>query len=60
MDLVGRTHKIYECYGYRHNCIGFCKKFTFPMSVNKGRTIIAQGAYVNFMEALSFLLFLSR
>ena len=35
------------------------KKNSYQMSINKGRTIITEGAHVSLFGILSFLLFLS-
>ena len=29
--------------GYKYNFKSFCEKFTYPMFINRGRTIITQG-----------------
>ena len=37
----------------------FGKKFTYPMHINKGRTITYQGAYASLVQTLSLIIFLS-
>ena len=44
---------------YRHNYEGFCEKFMYPMSINKGTITIAQGDHVSIIRILSFLFSLS-
>ena len=45
--------------GYTYNSLGFCEKFTYPLSRNKTRIIATQGAHANLVKTLSFLIFLS-
>ena len=41
IDLEGQTHKSIDVGGYRHNK-GFCEKFTFLKSINRGRMTIIE------------------
>ena len=61
MDLEGHTYKVFGYgYRYRHNYKGFYKKFIYPMSINRGRTEITQGAYASLVGILLFLLLFSQ
>ena len=44
---------------YRHNYENVYDKFTYQMSINRGRTTTTPGAYTNIVGILSFLFFLS-
>ena len=59
MDLEGYAHKVYKCYGYRHNYESFYEKTLYQMSKNKERTTKTQGIHASLVGILSFLLFLS-
>ena len=45
---------------FKHNYKGFCKKFTYLMSMNKGKMITTQGAHASLVRILSFIIFLSQ
>ena len=42
MDLEGQHIRSMDVGGYRHNNKGFFEKFTFPKSINRGRTTIIE------------------
>ena len=42
---------------YRHNYGGFYKKYTFLMSINRGRTTKTEGTHASLVRVLSFLIF---
>ena len=44
---------------YRHNYEGSYEKFTYQMSINKGRMVITKGRHASLVGILSFFLFLS-
>ena len=61
MDLEGHTHKVYQILVDVDIIMRvFYKKFTYQMSINRGRMTKAQGSYARIVGILSFLIFLSR
>ena len=44
---------------YRYIYEGFYEKFTYQMSINKGRTTTTQGVHASLVGVLSFLFFMS-
>ena len=35
--------------GYKHDYEGFCENFTYPISINKGKTTKTEGIHRNFV-----------
>ena len=59
IDLEGHTHKVHDIDRYRHIYEDFYEKSIYRASINRGRTITAQGAHAGLLRILSFLLFRS-
>ena len=57
MDLKVTHIRSIDVGGYKHRYEDLCKNFTYPMSINKERTITTQGALTSREEIIYFLLF---
>ena len=45
MNQEGHTIRFVDISRYKHNYVGFCENFIYPMSINKERTTTTQGAH---------------
>ena len=60
MDIKVTHIRCMDVGRYKYNYEGFCEKFIYPISINKGKIIITQEVHARLLGIISFLLFLSQ